>query len=165
MARCDSYTDGNCTKGACQLAPWIPDWLGDGGDWAAHWEQLGGLVAESPVPGSVVCYARGDGYSQFGHVAYVLSVAPDGTFLVREENFVGLGQFDDRQSNMWDVAGFLLPPPGFQGSGAGLTGPSGGGGADDVRQAWADLQQWLNGGMEWWINELNTTANLMNGIQ
>ena len=124
MSRCDSYTAGNCTWGACEENGWIPEGLGDGGDWAVHAAARGLVVVSTPVAGSVVSYCRGGGYSAFGHCGSVLEVAQDGRFLVREMNFVALGQYDDRWSSMADVCGFILPP-GATGSGQGGPGPEG----------------------------------------
>lgn len=149
MARCDSYTPLNCTAGACELASWVPDGLGDGGDWAANAPAFGIQVTMVPTAGAVVCYCRGDGYSQFGHVALVDQVYPDGTFLVTEENFIGLGQFDQRVSTQGDVCGFLLPPgvgPGQGGPGTGAGGPASSSPVWDVARAFDDLRWYLASG-------------------
>jgi len=128
MARCSSYAFGNCTAGACADNGWIPEGLGDGGDWAANAAARGFQVTMVPTVGSVVSYCRGDGYSQWGHVASVVAVAADGSFEVHEMNFAAFNAYDYRWSNGHDVCGFILPPgaqPG-QGASAGLTGPGGG---------------------------------------
>lgn len=164
MARCDSYTFGNCTAGACALAPWIPDWLGDGGDWAGSWRRLGGQVIYQPQPGTVVSYCRGDGYSQFGHCGYVEQVASTGLFLVREMNYVEFDAYDERWSNMQDVCGFLVPPGGLTGSGSSQGGPSGAGGLDDVRAAWDQLAGWWNQDSDSMAQALQQVHDLLNGI-
>jgi len=115
--RCDSYTFGNCTAGVCALADWVPDGLGDGGDWAFNAPSHGLQVVNTPVEQSVVSYCRGGGYSEFGHVALVEAVYPDGTFLVKEMNFVMFDGYDERVSTQGDVCGFILPPGGAQGRG------------------------------------------------
>lgn len=169
MARCDSYTPENCTAGACQLAPWIPDYLGDGGDWAASWAARGGQVTMVPTALSVVCYCRGGGYSDFGHVALVEVVYPDGTFLVREENFLGLGDWDERRSTMGDVCGFLLapgmrpgqPPPTGSGQGSGgasLQLPA------QVSQAWENVRWWTDAGSSWELGRQATVQQLLAGL-
>lgn len=127
MARCDTYAPGNCTFGACADNPWLPEGLGDGGDWAANAAGRGYTVVAQPVVGSVVSYCRGDGYSPFGHCASVVRVAPDGRFEVHEMNFVALDTWDYRWSTDQDVCGFILPPAGTQGRGAALAGPGGAG--------------------------------------
>lgn len=150
MARCDTYARGNCTKGACELAPWIPDDLGDGGDWAADYEAQGGQVTMLPTQYSVVCYCRGDGYSGFGHVGLVLGIYPDGTFDVREENFIGLGLFDTRRSTLADVCGFLLAPGMVPGSG-GPPAPAQGGPPGNLQLPPAVVQAWEV--VRWWTND------------
>jgi len=146
MSRCDTYAPGNCTAGACSENPWLPEGLGDGGDWAANAAARGFQVVADPRVGSVVSYCRGDGYSPFGHVASVVDVAPDGRFEVHEENFIGLYQWDYRWSSQADVCGFILPPPGYQGQGAGVTGGGPGGGAGPLplapQAAWEGIRSW-----------------------
>lgn len=149
MAHCDSYDPGQCTAGACQLNSWIPDGLGNGGEWAANAGAYGLAVTMTPTAPSVVCYCAGDGYSEFGHVATVLSVNGDGTFVVREENYLGPFQWDDRTSSDYDVCGFILPPggqpgqTGGQGSGGG-SGPAAGAGRSEVENSWNGFGQVVN---------------------
>lgn len=147
MARCDSYYAGQCTWGACEFAGWVPEGLGNGGDWAANAAAQGYTVTDIPTVGAVVCYAAGDGYSGYGHVGVVTAVNGDGTFEVHEMNYVAPYEWDDRQSNNYDVAGFILPPgtaPG-QGMGAGGSGSPGGwpAGAQDIIAAY-DEWRWYN---------------------
>lgn len=142
MARCDSYYPGQCTAGACQLNGWVEDGWGNGGQWAASAAGAGFTITSVPTVGAVVCYAEGDGYSEFGHVATVTAVHADGTFEVDEENYIGPFVWDNRSSSTYDVAGFILPPgvspgaaaPAAQGQGA---GPPTGAGANAVSGAWA----------------------------
>ena len=42
-------------------------------------------------------WGAGNGYSGFGHVAYVVSVQGPTSFTVDEANYVGLGVVDQRQ--------------------------------------------------------------------
>lgn len=164
MSRCDTYAFGNCTRGACELAPWIPEGLGDGGDWARDYLLRGGQVTQVPTPGSVVCYCRGDGYSVFGHVGYVLQVYPGGSFLVREMNFAAFNAYDDRVSSLGDVCGFLLAPGAQPGLGSAQAGGGPGGGLDDAQQAWADLAGWWNTGAPYWVESLNVVSNLIGQV-
>lgn len=164
MSRCDTYAFGNCTEGACELAGWIPEFLGDGGDWATNYAARGGQVTMVPTVGAVVCYCRGDGYSVFGHVAYVLAVYANGAFLVREMNFVAFDQFDDRVSDLHDVCGFLLPPGVQPGQGSNQTGGTGGANADDFLATWSQWQSWLNQGAGHWVEELNVVSNLIGSL-
>lgn len=145
MARCDSYAFGNCTYGACLDDSWIPEGLGNGGDWARHAAERGLQVTMVPTVGAAVSYCAGGGYSEFGHCGTVLEVGSDGRFLVREMNFVAFDQYDERWSTMADVCGFILPPgvsPG-QGSGAqgGPAAPGTPGVPWQVLNAWGQLQQ------------------------
>lgn len=127
---CDSYTFGNCTWGACQLRAWIPDGLGDGGDWAFNAPAHGLQVTMTPTVGAAVSYCRGDGYSEFGHCGIVDQVFPDGTFLVTEMNFFAFDVYDQRVSTMGDVCGFILPP------GVSPGGPTGSGGPPATSPVW-----------------------------
>ncbi len=154
MARCDSYAFGNCTAEACREAPWIPEGLGDGGDWAANWQAQGGAVTLAPTVGSVVSYCRGDGYSLYGHVAYVEEVYSDGSFLVREMNYVAFDTVDERRSTQGDVCGFLLGPGmqpgqrvppgrGAPGGGPPLTIPG------ELQAAWEGVRWWSSQGHDY----------------
>lgn len=146
MARCDSYDPGQCTAGACQNAPWVEDGWGNGGDWAASARAAGFQVTSVPTVGAVVCYCAGNGYSDFGHVALVTAVHSDGTFEVYEENYVAPYVFDSRNSQDYDVCGFILPPgtapgtPGQSSLGEGAAAPTGAG-ATAVSNAWAYFAQ------------------------
>ena len=148
MARCDSYDPGQCTWGACELEPWCPEDLGNGGDWAADARSLGFTVTMIPTVGSICCYAAGDGYSLFGHVGVVEQVYADGTFLIREMNYVAAYEYDNRVSSMADVAGFILPPgvsPGAGGSGgSGGSGLAADPGASGMSSTWSAIQDYYN---------------------
>jgi hypothetical protein len=164
MSECATYAPGNCTAGACEENPWIPEGLGDGGDWAANAAARGFQVVDTPVAGSVVSYCRGDGYSPFGHVASVVAVGQDGTFEVHEENFIGLFQFDFRWSSMGDVCGFILPPGSQLGQGSAQIGGGPGGSAGPLpwqpQAAWDNVRSWTNQlGAELYARSLNV-ANL-----
>ena len=148
MSRCDTYAWGNCTAGACSENAWVPDDLGDGGDWAVDAGTRGFEITMIPTIGSVVCYCRGDGYSPFGHVATVVDVRADGTFQVHEENYIGLGQWDYRWSSLYDVCGFILPPgvsPGAAPSGLGRGAAVNASGLPWAPiQAWDDVRAWTH---------------------
>lgn len=146
MARCDTYSFGNCTRGACDDNSWVPDGLGDGGDWARDAAARGFVVTMIPTVGAVVCYCRGDGYSPYGHVGTVVQVAGPDSFQVREMNYAAFDQFDLRWSNTFDVCGFILPPGvqpgqpgGGQGAGSGGLSP---GIPQEIRQAW-EAVRWV----------------------
>lgn len=136
---CSSYDWGECTWYVCDQLPWVPEFLGNATDWLLNAQAQGLPTGDFPLDGAVVVYAKDDGYSEWGHVAIVTAVHPDGTFTVREMNFTGFDEVDYRVSNFYDVEGFIYPPG---------TDTSGGGGQQqggppqqtgDIRSAWADL--------------------------
>lgn len=152
MARCDTYAPGQCTAGACEAAGWVPDGLGNGGQWAANAPSHGLQVTMVPTVGAVVSYCPGDGYSEFGHCGVVTAVYADGSFEIHEMNFVAAFVYDDRHSSSYDVCGFILPP-GVQ-PGQGGAGPGGqGAGTDasglpnDFAGVWAEASWWMNTGV------------------
>lgn len=122
---------------------------------------MGGAVTMTPTVGSAVSYCRGNGYSSFGHCGVVLQVAPDGTFLVWEMNFVAFDVDDQRWSNLGDVCGFLLPP-----GGSPTPGPSGPGAPAgyDALASWAGVQDYLNVRAEQQINHLIDLRGLMDRV-
>ena len=144
MARCDTYAFGNCTYGACLDDPWLPEGLGNGGDWAAHAAARGYQVTMVPTIGAAVSYCPGFGYSQYGHCGTVVDVGQDGRFLVREMNYVAFDQYDERWSTLADVCGFILPPGVSPGQGAGGQGGPPAQGTPGVpwqaHAAWGQLQ-------------------------
>lgn len=142
MARCDSYAAGNCTWGACSENGWIPEGLGDGGDWAQNAAARGFDVTGEPTVGSVVSYCRGDGYSQWGHCASVVDVGQGGSFEVHEMNYVGFGEWDYRWSGMGDVCGFILAPGMQPGGGGGGRGGGIPGLPGQLHQAWQDVRNY-----------------------
>lgn len=164
MARCDSYIPGQCTRGACDDQGWVPDGLGNGGDWAANAPAHGLQVTLTPTAGSVVCYCPGDGYSEFGHCGVVEEVYADGSFLVKEMNFAAPFVYDFRHSSAYDVCGFILPP-GVQ-PGQGGTSPGGGRGAvgpdglpQELHDVWSQMTWWANQGAPTLVQQADTWRN------
>lgn len=160
MARCDSYYYGECTYGACIDAGWIPDGLGNGGDWAANAGRFGLQVTDIPTVGAAVCYAAGDGYSSFGHCGIVRAVGVNGQFLVHEMNFVAFAQYDDRWSNTFDVAGFVLPPGVSPGSSP-AQGRGGPGPVADMYTTWSTFVGDWSFTVPEHINRLRTARALL----
>lgn len=103
----DSYPCGQCTFWAAMHLP-VPPYLGNAADWWANAATKGMQETQTPTEGSVVVYGPGGGYSSVGHVAYVLHVNADGTFVVSEMNYLGVGLVDERSSTSQDVLGFIL---------------------------------------------------------
>lgn len=139
MAACDSYDFGECTWGACEYAYWVPEGLGNAGDWAANAAARGYEVTMVPTIGSVAVYGSGDGYSIFGHCGVVIDVAGPDRFLIHEMNYTAWDQYDDRWSNTYDVVGFILQPGTSPGGGAPSVGLGGTGPAQDLSIAWSSL--------------------------
>lgn len=164
MAHCDSYIFGECTYGACLLAPWIPEGLGDAGDWATDAVAAGLNVTNIPTVSSVVSYARGDGYSSFGHCGFVLDTYSDGSFLVREMNYVAWDQYDDRVSSTYDVAGFILAPGQQPGGAPGGRGGPPGDTPNDLNYEWGVIQTYLNGGIDRQFSYLDWAPTALAGI-
>jgi surface antigen len=120
------YPVGQCTYGAAEQAPWVMRYgnLGNAKDWANHWHLHGGAVTGTPEVGSVVSFQPScdSADAEFGHVAYVIAVAP-GKFEIREMNAErdggGFNKFDNAWVGDAACASFLLeggtppPPPQF----------------------------------------------------
>lgn len=81
----NTYPVGQCTWGVKELAPWVGNYWGNGGDWAASAAAQGYTVGTTPQVGAFIVWTDGS----YGHVAYVTDVAADGTIQVMESNFNG----------------------------------------------------------------------------
>lgn len=107
------YSAGQCTYYAARSLGFIPGGLGNADDWAARASSMGMHVDSTPAVGTAVVYGPGGSYSpQYGHVAVVKQVNPDGTFVVSEMNVDGVNVVDERTSTMQGVIGFIHPPQG-----------------------------------------------------
>lgn len=107
------YALGQCTYYVARSLGYIPGDLGNANQWASQASSQGMNVTHKPTVGSAVVYGGGGGYSpQYGHVAVVTAVNPDGSFQVSEMNVEGTGVADTRTSSMNDVIGFIQPPAG-----------------------------------------------------
>jgi surface antigen len=105
-----AYNAGQCTYGVSQIYPSIYQYMGNGGEWVDSARSQGYQVLPTPQVGTIVCYGGGGGYSQLGHVAVVIEVNSASTYTVLEMNYVGTGVWDERLTDMTDVAGFIVPP-------------------------------------------------------
>lgn len=65
--------------------------MGNGQDWAATAARLGGETGKIPKAGAIISFAGGGHGSptEYGHVAFVEKVYPDGSFLISETNYNG----------------------------------------------------------------------------
>jgi len=101
----NGFAYGNCTWWVAQKRP-IP-WRGDAWQWWANARLSGYSEGGVPVPGAVAVFKAG-GWSAAGHVAFVETVNPDGSFVVSEMNWGRWGVVDVRTvSSLGDVVGFI----------------------------------------------------------
>ena len=65
--------------------------MGNGQDWVATAARLGGETGKLPKAGAIISFAGGGHGSptEYGHVAFVEKVYPDGSFLISETNYNG----------------------------------------------------------------------------
>ncbi|MGF1392808.1 phage tail tip lysozyme, partial [Streptococcus infantarius] len=65
--------------------------MGNGQDWVATAARLGGETGKVPKAGAIISFAGGGHGSptEYGHVAFVEKVYPDGFFLISETNYNG----------------------------------------------------------------------------
>lgn len=110
----NTYPAGQCTWGAKEMAPWVGNYWGNGGDWAASAAALGYEVGTTPKVGAIAVWTDGG----YGHVAYVTDVAADGTIQVMESNYGGSytpsnvrGFFDPTNTSEGTVS-YIYPPAG-----------------------------------------------------
>ncbi|MHB8488212.1 MAG: CHAP domain-containing protein [Candidatus Dormibacteria bacterium] len=104
--RMDDYPWGQCTWYVASLRN--VSWSGNAWEWAYTASAAGQPEGMRPRVGSLVVFGPGRGYSQFGHVAYVVSVQGPTTFTVDESNMLGLGVVDQRHiGSLYDVETFI----------------------------------------------------------
>jgi surface antigen len=87
---------------------YIP-WFGNANEWWANARPYGFAEGQTPVVGAVMVTNE----SSFGHVAYVESVAPDGSWTVSEMNFVAWDVVSRRTLHRGQapVVGFIYGKP------------------------------------------------------
>lgn len=92
------YAWGNCTRWAAtrraQINDPIPSSWGNAATWAVRAARDGYVVDHHPTPGSIMQTPNSAG--GLGHVAFVESVDPDGTWHISEMNAIGLDKVDYR---------------------------------------------------------------------
>jgi surface antigen len=102
----DYFPWGQCTWYVASLRN--VTWSGNAWEWAATARAAGRPEGMTPRVGSIVVFGPGNGYSGFGHVAYVASVQGSHSFTVDEGNFLGLGVVDQRHiGSLNDVEAFI----------------------------------------------------------
>jgi surface antigen len=104
--RLDDYPWGQCTWYVASLRNVY--WSGNAWEWASTARAYGQPEGMRPRVGSLVVFGPGNGYSNFGHVAYVVSVQGPTDFTVDEANMLGLGVVDQRHiGSLHDVETFI----------------------------------------------------------
>jgi surface antigen len=104
--RMDDYPWGQCTWYVASLRDVY--WSGNAWEWAYTARAAGRPEGMRPRVGSLVVFGPGHGYSQFGHVAYVVGVQGATSFTVDEANMLGLGIVDQRHiTSLHDVEAFI----------------------------------------------------------
>lgn len=104
--RFDDYPWGQCTWYVASLRNVY--WSGNAWQWAYTARAAGRPEGMTPRVGSMVVFGPGHGYSQFGHVAYVVAVQGSRSFTVDEANMLGLGVVDQRHiGSLYDVEAFI----------------------------------------------------------
>ena len=92
------YAWGNCTwwvsARRSQINDPIPNTWGNASTWAVRAARDGYTVDHNPSPGAIMQISRTAG--GLGHVAFVESVDPDGTWHISEMNVLGLNIVDNR---------------------------------------------------------------------
>ena len=82
----NTYPWGQCTWGAKEMAPWVMNYWGNAGDWAASAAAAGFEVGTTPKVGAIIVWTNGG----YGHVAYVTEVREDGYIQIIESNYAGI---------------------------------------------------------------------------
>jgi len=82
---------------------------GNADAWFGNAQAAGYSTGETPKTGAIVVWGSGNGYSVFGHVAYVVGVSGPSSFTVDEANFFEIpGVLDQRRvTTLNDVEGFI----------------------------------------------------------
>lgn len=112
----NTYPAGQCTWGAKEMAPWVGNYWGNAGDWAASAASLGYEVGTIPKVGAIAVWTDENG--GYGHVAYMTDAATDGQIQVMESNYAGSyypsnirGFFDPTTTSDGTVS-YIYPPAG-----------------------------------------------------
>ena len=103
----DSFPWGQCTWYVASLRE-VP-WGGNADEWFGNARAMGYSTSSTPKPGAIVVWGPGNGYSYYGHVAYVVAVVSPTDFYVNEANFDDIpGNIDSREvTTRNDVEGFI----------------------------------------------------------
>ncbi len=122
----NAYAKGNCTWWAKKQAPWVPEFWGNAAEWLTMAQQCGFKTGKRAAKGAVAVWGPGvDPPFGYGHVGVVTDVRGDGSFVVTEMNWQGLGKVDKRNVDPQDpnLQGFIYAP-GSASPGPSLPDPS-----------------------------------------
>ncbi|HEM6345076.1 TPA: CHAP domain-containing protein [Streptococcus suis] len=110
----NTYPAGQCTWGAKEMAPWVGNYWGNGGDWAASAAALGYEVGTTPKVGAIAVWTDGG----YGHVGVVTEVGENGLIQIVESNYNGnmtvanyRGFFNPLETGAGTVS-YIYPPAG-----------------------------------------------------
>ncbi|HFI0325917.1 TPA: CHAP domain-containing protein [Streptococcus suis] len=110
----NTYPVGQCTWGAKEAAPWVGNYWGNGGDWAASAVAQGYEVGTTPKVGAVIVWTDGG----YGHVGVVTEVGENGLIQIVESNYNGnmtvanyRGFFNPLETGAGTVS-YIYPPAG-----------------------------------------------------
>ncbi|NQJ21855.1 CHAP domain-containing protein [Streptococcus suis] len=110
----NTYPVGQCTWGAKEAAPWVGNYWGNGGDWAASAAAQGYEVGTTPKVGAVIVWTDGG----YGHVGVVTEVGENGLIQIVESNYNGnmvvanyRGLFNPLETGAGAVS-YIYPPAG-----------------------------------------------------
>lgn len=125
----NGYTSGNCTWYVKDQLSWVPNGWGNAAEWWSRSAAAGFSTCSQAFQGAIAVWGPGiDPPQGFGHVAVVTSVQPDGSFVVSEMNWQGLGKVDTRTvKSRSNLLGFIYPP-GKKCGDASSSSPGGSGG-------------------------------------
>jgi peptidoglycan hydrolase CwlO-like protein len=102
----DPFPFGQCTWWAAYNHR--VTWWGNATDWYANAAAQGVPESQTPRVGAIAVWRASPGYSIYGHVAIVVAVNGDGSFVVSEMNYLGLGIIDQRVAwPDWRLEGFI----------------------------------------------------------
>ncbi|HFI0049051.1 TPA: CHAP domain-containing protein [Streptococcus suis] len=110
----NTYPAGQCTWGAKEMAPWVGNYWGNGGNWAASAAALGYEVGTTPKVGAIAVWTDGG----YGHVGVVTEVGENGLIQIVESNYNGnmtvanyRGFFNPLETGAGTVS-YIYPPAG-----------------------------------------------------
>jgi CHAP domain len=165
VARCDSYTYGDCTWGMCEAVAWVRDGWNNAKDWWSRASRDGFQETLTPVAGAIVVFGAGNGYDAiFGHVAWVSNVFDATHFRVYEMNYAGWNVYDTRDTVYRDVVTFILPPGVPAPVYAPPVVPAVQPGLDGLLIAWSYTQHYFNTDIEDHVSRVQASASRLDAL-